>query len=336
MLSVHGIDEARWDVLRAHAIARVDGEPHLAPETVERILDAALAPLLAPEIEARRQASLRGREKGSAPRAELTAAQQQWFDGWLARRLDDERFDLEIALRAYVADEVGFAHMEPDAASRRITLWGTRPGSVAGEMFRTVMLFKGFPFAFTGRVLGRAIKGGDGGRGTAGPEHTDAPLYVELWDQADDDPAATMTRADRAYVEGRLKREDRDRLHARAGSGLDALGARGEQYIKDSLKPSDLNPDPIAAARHAEGQLVGEYQFLETDARSLVLPKPPALKTRRPSAVELDAAEDQILDDPALDEAEKRRQIGLLAPWRAIAEANDARPGSPGPAAAPR
>lgn len=74
-------------------------------------------------------------------------------------------------------------------------------------------------------------------------------------------------------------------------------------------------------------QLVAEYQFLETDARALVLPKPVELATRQPTLADLDAAEDAILDDPTLPESEKRRRIALLAPWRAIAEANGRRAG---------
>lgn len=75
---------------------------------------------------------------------------------------DDARFDLEMKLRGFISDEVGFGIIEPDAASRRFLLRGTRPGTVAGEALRFIAQFKGFPVAFAQRVGGRAIMGAVG------------------------------------------------------------------------------------------------------------------------------------------------------------------------------
>lgn len=47
-------------------------------------------------------------------------------------------------------------------ASRRIATLGTRPGTFADESARFVMQFKGFPIAFSQRILGRALFGGRG------------------------------------------------------------------------------------------------------------------------------------------------------------------------------
>lgn len=73
-------------------------------------------------------------------------------------RIEDEA--VAMAFRRFVADEVNYAVIETDAASRRITTWNsTRPGTFAGETARFIMQFKGFPIAFGNRVLGRAFRG---------------------------------------------------------------------------------------------------------------------------------------------------------------------------------
>jgi hypothetical protein len=46
-----------------------------------------------------------------------------------------------------------------DARARRTVTQGTRPGSLAGEALRFIMQFKGWPIAFTQRVIGRQIMG---------------------------------------------------------------------------------------------------------------------------------------------------------------------------------
>ncbi len=73
-------------------------------------------------------------------------------------RIEDEK--VAMAFRRFVADEVNYAMIETDAASRRYATWNaTRPGTFAGETARFAMQFKGFPIAFSNRVLGRAIRG---------------------------------------------------------------------------------------------------------------------------------------------------------------------------------
>ena len=139
---------------------------YLTADRIAGLDDETVRGLFAGEIAAaRRQASLRGRKKGSAPRADLTEAQARWFDGWLAKRIASASArDLEIRTGAFLADEVSFSHIETDEAARAATLQGTRPGTAVGEALRFVMQFKGFPIAFSQRVLGRAIHGGEGGR----------------------------------------------------------------------------------------------------------------------------------------------------------------------------
>ena len=60
-----------------------------------------------------------------------------------------------MRVRRFFADEVTQGIIEVDPRARRTTTLGFRPGSLAGEAMRFVMQFKGWPVAFTQRVLGR-------------------------------------------------------------------------------------------------------------------------------------------------------------------------------------
>lgn len=72
------------------------------------------------------------------------------------------RLELELDVRRFFADEVGFGVLGSDSAVRRLMLQGTRPGTGAGELLRTLGQFRGFPVAYTQRVLGRLFLGGEG------------------------------------------------------------------------------------------------------------------------------------------------------------------------------
>lgn len=54
-----------------------------------------------------------------------------------------------------------------DDRTRMILMQGTAPGTPLGETVRFIMQFKSFPIAFGQKVLGRAIKGGVGGKADA-------------------------------------------------------------------------------------------------------------------------------------------------------------------------
>jgi adenine/guanine phosphoribosyltransferase-like PRPP-binding protein len=105
-----------------------------------------------------------------AIRNAVAARQQRETAGMANRRREDAGFRAELALRRYFADEAMSAVLEADAAAQRWTTLGQARGTLAGEAARMLMQFKGFPIAFTQRVLGRAAFGGEGGR-TAGAAH---------------------------------------------------------------------------------------------------------------------------------------------------------------------
>lgn len=69
--------------------------------------------------------------------------------------------ETERKLRAFIADRVDYAVLNPGAKTNYYMMWGTdlKRGTAAGEAIRFVGQFKGYPIAFTERVLGREIYG---------------------------------------------------------------------------------------------------------------------------------------------------------------------------------
>lgn len=141
VLSQAGIDATTWDVLGKATLTMDNGKPYMTPDMVRLIPDADLAPLAADRI------------------AAAQAAARNPAD--LAERMNvimaDTRRQLELKMLSYVADQTSSAVIEADARTRRYTTLGRRPGTVAGEAVRFVMQFKGYPLAFTSRVVGRAL-----------------------------------------------------------------------------------------------------------------------------------------------------------------------------------
>jgi hypothetical protein len=128
VLGLHGIDEGKWNAIRQATRREVNGSSYITPDAIRDLPDEAVAHLI----------------------------------GQGSKTADDARRELELSLLRYVADETNYAIVETDAASRRISSLGTRPGTFAGEAARFVMQFKGFPIAFSQRILGRALFGGRG------------------------------------------------------------------------------------------------------------------------------------------------------------------------------
>lgn len=84
----------------------------------------------------------------------------------IGRRIDKARSSaqrrLSIALRRFYADEAVQGVIEVEDSTKRLVTGGTRAGTIGGEAIRSILQFKGFPIAFTRRVLGRAIRGQTG------------------------------------------------------------------------------------------------------------------------------------------------------------------------------
>lgn len=140
LLGLHGIDEDRWNAIRQSAARVDDGRAYITGDRMRELSDSQVQSLAAPDL---------ARIDQTKPNAaELKA------DAY-----DRARFDLEMKVRAFAADEAKYGMISTDAASRLTTTLGTRPGTIAGEATRFIMQFKGFPVSFTQRILGRAIYG---------------------------------------------------------------------------------------------------------------------------------------------------------------------------------
>jgi hypothetical protein len=138
VLGMHGIGEAEWNATRQAALKHSNGNSYITPDAMRDLPDEVIEPLV---------------------RDKLASAKT---DERKAEIMDEGRRELELQVASFVADEVNYGIVETDAASRRITALGTRPGTFAGEAVRFIMQFKGFPVAFAQRVLGRALFGGRG------------------------------------------------------------------------------------------------------------------------------------------------------------------------------
>lgn len=136
VLGVHGIDEARWDIIRSARLRQVNGLDYVTPDRIGALPDEAFVPLVADRI-----AAAKGNEAA------------------IASAIADARRDVELSVLRFVADETSYGVIKSDARTQRYMTLGQRPGTVAGEGMRLLMQFKGFPLAFTERVMGRAIFG---------------------------------------------------------------------------------------------------------------------------------------------------------------------------------
>lgn len=121
LLGLHSINEAKWEAIRKAEFRTVDGKVFVTADRIRDLPDEAVKDL------------------GGNPA--------------------DAKRDLEMSVLKFIADETSYGVIETDARSRRTTTWGTRPGTLAGEGIRFIMQFKGFPVAFSQRVIGRAAFG---------------------------------------------------------------------------------------------------------------------------------------------------------------------------------
>lgn len=127
VLSLYGIGEAEWNVIRQTAEKNVDGKAYIVPEGLQTVDEKAL----------------REYAGAGATDAEIARA----------------RTVIEDKLRTYYVDQTQTLALEPDQKTRAILLQGTRPGTWTGEFMRFAMQFKSFTGAYTQRILGRELYG---------------------------------------------------------------------------------------------------------------------------------------------------------------------------------
>jgi hypothetical protein len=127
VLSLFGIDEARWNVVRGAKLVGEDGVSYLTPDAVRAL------PLEKFDSLIEGKASDRAREKA--------------------------REELAEQVQMYLTDRINFAALRPDDKTRAYLLRGTQPGTVEGELLRHLAQFKSFSAASIQKAMGREIYG---------------------------------------------------------------------------------------------------------------------------------------------------------------------------------
>lgn len=130
VLSLYGIDEGIWEMIRHGQMKAADGRNYFTPE-------------LAREMPAQK---IKAYFKTHG--MEYTKAREAQF-----------KIECEDKFRTYFRDRVQYAVLEPDARTRAITYQGQTKGTPIGEALRCVMQFKSFTTAFMQRIMGREIYG---------------------------------------------------------------------------------------------------------------------------------------------------------------------------------
>ena len=153
VLDMHGIGESEWNAIRQSSLRQVNGHDYITPDRVDDLPDDVITPLVQGRLDAKRKALRVDEAKDPTVKANREAA----YQAEAAKIVNQGRSDLSMQVRRFLADEVSQGIIEVDARARRTTTWGSRPGSLAGEAMRFLMQFKGWPIAFTQRVLGRQI-----------------------------------------------------------------------------------------------------------------------------------------------------------------------------------
>lgn len=161
VLGLHSITEAKWDAIRSAGGRDVNGKTYITPDAIRDLPDDAIEKLVSGRIAAARKASKLDEAKSPATKKKRQAD----FDERRASIIEDGRRDLELSVLRFFADETSYGVIEVDSRSRRTMTWGTRPGTLAGEVLRFAGQFKGFPVAFLQRVGGRALYGQRKGAG---------------------------------------------------------------------------------------------------------------------------------------------------------------------------
>lgn len=128
-MTLYGIDAGKWDIIRAGALAEVEGRSFLTPSAIRDVPDDKLAAYL----------SAKGQKPTAAAIREL-------------------RGEVERQLRGMMVDQNGYMLLTPDAATRGLMKGGTQKGTAWGEAVRMMMQFKSFTLAFSQRVIGREAK----------------------------------------------------------------------------------------------------------------------------------------------------------------------------------
>lgn len=130
VLEMFEFDEGRWDMIRTTATREADGREYMTTQSVDDI----------PREQIESYLTRQGRTVNDAAVNEL-------------------REEIRGQLRTYITDRASYAAIEPDARTRSMMQWGTRPGTYEGELIRFIGQFKSFPVAILQKTMGRELYG---------------------------------------------------------------------------------------------------------------------------------------------------------------------------------
>lgn len=143
VLSLFGIGDKQWKVMKNAVSDAEDSRSYLTPEKIEELPDNHFEEFL------------------KADGIKITPT-----------RIATAKREIADQLRNYFVDRASFAQLTPDARTRSALARDNRPGTIDGEFWRFVNQFRSFSVAMVQKTLGREIYG----RGAA----PDASLWKAL------------------------------------------------------------------------------------------------------------------------------------------------------------
>lgn len=130
VLSLYGIGERQWKVLRNAVTDAEDGRTYMAPEKVEELPDEHFAEFL----------------QNDGIKVTPT-------------RIEAAKREIADQLRNYFVDRASYAQLTPDARTRATLSQGLQPGTVMGEFLRFTMQLRSFSVAMAQKTIGREVYG---------------------------------------------------------------------------------------------------------------------------------------------------------------------------------
>ena len=122
-LTLYGIDEGKWNMLRSIKTLAVDNKRYLTAESIDDISNNSIIKYV-------------GRKLSE-------------------REIRNFKADLQLTWKNVLSDQGKHGSPEPDAAVRAITNQGLEKGTPMGETIRFVMQFKSFPISMWEKIIGR-------------------------------------------------------------------------------------------------------------------------------------------------------------------------------------
>ena len=124
-LTLYGIDEGKWNMLRSIKTLAVDNKRYLTAESIDDISNNSIIKYV-------------GRKLSE-------------------REIRNFKADLQLTWKNVLSDQGKHGSPEPDAAIRAITNQGLEKGTPMGETIRFIMQFKSFPISMWKKIIGREL-----------------------------------------------------------------------------------------------------------------------------------------------------------------------------------